>query len=76
MSTQQSHTEVVDRIDQSQIHPCRFLVNNFGSFIDPESNTVRSYYTDFLVQKEDGTYVIVEVKGDNKIEDPVVLTIK
>lgn len=26
-----------------------------------------------LGDKEDGTYVIVEVKGDNKIEDPVVL---
>ncbi len=45
----------------------------FVQYIDPESHTVRSYYPDFLVQKEDGTYVIVEVKGDNKIEDPVVL---
>lgn len=41
-------------------------------YIDPESHTVRSYYPDFLFQKEDGSYVIVEVKGDNKIEDPVV----
>jgi superfamily II DNA or RNA helicase len=41
-------------------------------YIDPESHTVRSYYPDFLFQKEDGSYVIVEVKGDNLIEDPVV----
>ncbi|MBA3073515.1 MAG: hypothetical protein FP831_07960, partial [Anaerolineae bacterium] len=41
-----------------------------------ESHTVRSYYPDFLVQKEDGGYVIVEVKGDNKIDDPVVLAKK
>jgi len=41
-------------------------------YIDPESHTVRSYYPDFLFQKEDGSYVIVEVKGDDKIEDLVV----
>jgi len=45
----------------------------YVQYIDPESHTVRSYYPDFLVQKEDGSYIIVEVKGDNKIEDPVVL---
>ena len=45
----------------------------YVQYIDPESHTVRSYYPDFLVQKDDGSYVIVEVKGDNKIEDPVVL---
>jgi type III restriction enzyme len=45
-----------------------FVIN----YIDPESHTVRCYYPDFLVQKEDGTYVIVEVKGDNKIDDTVV----
>ena len=45
----------------------------FIQYIDPDSHTVRSYYPDFLFQKPDGTYVIVEVKGDNKIDDPVVL---
>ena len=44
----------------------------FIQYIDPDSRTVRSYYPDFLFQKEDGTYVIVEVKGDNMINDPVV----
>jgi hypothetical protein len=33
---------------------------------------VRSYYPDFLFEKDDGTYVIVEVKGDNMIDDPIV----
>lgn len=41
-------------------------------YIDPDSHSVRKYYPDFLFQKEDDSYVIVEVKGDNKIEDPVV----
>ena len=48
----------------------------FVQYIDPESHTIRSYYPDFLFQKDDGTYVIVEVKGDDKIEDPVVLAKK
>lgn len=48
----------------------------FIQYIDPDSHTVRSYYPDFLFQKEDGSYVIVEVKGDNKIDDPVVLAKK
>ncbi len=41
-------------------------------YIDPDSHSIRSYYPDFLFQKEDGTYVIVEVKGDNLIEDSIV----
>jgi hypothetical protein len=42
-------------------------------YIDPESHTIRSYYPDFLMQTDDGAYVIIEVKGDNKINDPIVL---
>lgn len=42
-------------------------------YIDPDSNTVRNYYPDFLIERRNGDYIIVEVKGDNKIEDPVVL---
>ena len=49
-----------------------FVIN----YIDPESSTVRSYYPDFLVQKEDGSYIIIEVKGENKIDDAVVLAKK
>jgi type III restriction enzyme len=33
---------------------------------------VRSYYPDFLFQRDDGSYVIVGVKADNQIEDAVV----
>ena len=42
------------------------------SYIDPESNVLRSYYPDFLAQKKDGSYIIIEVKGENKIDDAVV----
>jgi len=46
------------------------------SYIDPDSHTLRRYFPDFLIKKSDGTYVIVEIKGDNKLEDPVVLAKK
>jgi type III restriction enzyme len=42
------------------------------NYIDPESHTVRSYYPDFLIQLEDGSYEIIEIKGDNKIDDSIV----
>jgi hypothetical protein len=44
----------------------------FIQYIDPDSHTVRSYYPDFLFKKDDDKYVIVEVKGEHKIEDPTV----
>lgn len=45
-------------------------------YIDPELHTVRSYYPDFLFQDKDGAFVIVEVKGDNMVDDPVVVAKK
>lgn len=45
-----------------------FVIN----YIDPESNAVRSYYPDFLVQKPDGSYIIIEVKGEHMIDSAVV----
>ncbi|MBX3266319.1 MAG: hypothetical protein KF831_06380 [Acidobacteria bacterium] len=41
-------------------------------YIDPDSHTVKRYYPDFLVQLEDDSWLIVEVKGDNLIEASVV----
>ena len=46
--------------------------NFYIQYIDPESKTVRSYYPDFLIQSEDGIWEIIEVKGDNMIDDIVV----
>lgn len=42
-------------------------------YIDPETNAIRSYYPDFITKLDDGTIQIIEVKGDNKIDDSVVL---
>jgi len=45
----------------------------FIRYIDPETHALRSYYPDFLVKMHDGSYRIIEVKGSNKLDDPVVL---
>lgn len=44
----------------------------YVSYIDPESHTVRKYYPDFLVQKFDDSWVMVEIKGEDKLNDVVV----
>ena len=41
-------------------------------YYDPESGRVRQYYPDFLAKMADGSYQLIEVKGDNKIDDVVV----
>lgn len=41
-------------------------------YADPETKRVRKYYPDFIAKMEDDTYEIIEVKGDNKIDDEVV----
>ena len=33
---------------------------------------VRQYYPDFFAEMADGTYQLIEVKGDNMIDDAVV----
>lgn len=42
-------------------------------YYDPESKRIRQYYPDFLAKMSDGTYELIEVKGDDKIDDKVVL---
>lgn len=41
-------------------------------YYDPESGRIRQYYPDFLAKMEDGSFQLIEVKGDNKIDDSVV----
>lgn len=42
------------------------------SYIDPISNTLRNYYPDFVVRRKDGSHTIVEIKGEDQIDDAVV----
>ena len=41
-------------------------------YYDPVSGRIRQYYPDFLAKMADGSYQLIEVKGDNKIDDVVV----
>ena len=41
-------------------------------YVDPETNTLRTYYPDFLIETEKGKWVIVEVKGAHQIDNAVV----
>lgn len=45
-------------------------------YYDPESKRVRQYYPDFLALMDDGSYQLIEVKGDNMIDNAVVLAKK
>ncbi len=42
-------------------------------YYDPESRRIRQYYPDFFAEMTDGSYELIEVKGDDKIEDSVVM---
>lgn len=41
-------------------------------YYDPESGRLRQYYPDFVAEMTDGSYQLIEVKGDNKLDDIVV----
>lgn len=45
-------------------------------YFDPDAKLLRYYYPDFFAELEDGKYQVIEVKGDDKLEDPVVLAKK
>ena len=45
-------------------------------YYDPESQRVRRYSPDFLALMEDGSYQLIEVKGDHMIDNAVVLAKK
>ncbi|MFS0765676.1 TnsA endonuclease N-terminal domain-containing protein [Peribacillus sp. 1P06PB] len=68
--------EIVRHEDIKKVYFTGMLTHGQSDFyiqyIDPDSNTVRSYYPDFLIEKNDGRILIIEVKGDNKIDDPIV----
>jgi len=45
-------------------------------YFDPDSMRLRYYYPDFLAEYNDGKYQIIEVKGDNMLNNDVVIAKK
>lgn len=43
----------------------------FIHYIDPDTNALRSYYPDFLIELEGGGYLIAEIKGEHLLDAPV-----
>lgn len=41
-------------------------------YYDPEAQRIRSYYPDFVARMADGKLQLIEVKGDDRIDDVVV----
>lgn len=69
----------IDLLESDEVEEVYFTGMFTGSenglsvqYIDPESNLIRNYYPDILVYYKDGSIEIIEVKGDNKIDDRVV----
>lgn len=69
-------TDLVNHNDIQEIYFTGMLTHGQTEFaidyVDPQSNLVRKYYPDFLIKRKDGVWIIIEVKGDNKIDDPLV----
>ena len=47
-----------------------------GTAGDKMREVIRQYYPDFIAKMSDGSYRLIEVKGDNMIDDAVVLAKK
>lgn len=77
-----SHSELecfwqyIESDQVSEVYFTGMFTSNQGDlaiqYYDPESQKIRSYYPDFVAKMNDGTWRLIEVKGDNKIDDQVV----
>ena len=65
--------QYVDSKKVRKIYFTGMFTNNQGDlsiqYYDPESRRIRLYYPDFFAEMDDGSYQIIEVKGDDKIDD-------
>ncbi len=44
----------------------------FINYIDPDTHAVRSYYPDFLILTKENEWLVVEVKANIDMDDPIV----
>lgn len=68
--------QYLDQDAVAQIYFTGMFTSNQGDlaiqYYDPESRRIRSYYPDFVARMTDGTLQLIEVKGDNMIDDSTV----
>ena len=68
--------QYIDADEVTEVYFTGMFTANQGDlsiqYYDPESKRIRSYYPDFVARMKDGTLQLVEVKGDNMIDDEIV----
>lgn len=76
-SEQYFFTNVISQEDVKEVYFTGMLTHGqsdfFINYIDPETYAVRSYYPDFLILTKNNEWLVVEVKANVDIDDPVVL---
>ncbi len=69
--------QYISNLEQvSEVYFTGMFTSNQGDlsipYYDPETKSMRNYYPDFLAKMSDGTYQLIEVKGDHMFDDVVV----
>ncbi len=69
-------TQYISSLDVDEVYFTGMFTAEQGdlyvNYYDPDSQRIRQYYPDFFAKMADGTYRLIEVKGDNKIDDRIV----
>ncbi|WP_182142116.1 TnsA endonuclease N-terminal domain-containing protein [Schaalia sp. JY-X169] len=73
---QQCFWQYLEQDEVAEVYFTGMFTANQGDlaiqYYDPESRRIRSYYPDFVARMRDGSVQLVEVKGDNMIDDKIV----
>jgi hypothetical protein len=76
MPEKQCFLQYVEHDTVSEIYFTGMFTANQGDlaiqYYDPESQRIRNYYPDFFAKMQDGTYRLIEVKGEHLIDTAVV----
>ena len=69
-------TQYISSLDVDEVYFTGMFTAEQGdlyvNYYDPDAQRIRQYYPDFFAKMSDGTYRLIEVKGDNKIDDRIV----
>jgi hypothetical protein len=75
-SEQDFFKNVITKTDVKEIYFTGMLTHGqsdfFINYIDPDTHAVRSYYPDFLILTKENEWLVVEVKANIDMDDPIV----